>query len=274
VVTEQDAIALCAEPRTRESIAHDLRELGVTAGMTILVHSSLSALGWVCGGPVAVIQALMDVVTPHGTIAMPAMSASNSDPAAWRDPPVPPSWFATIRAQMPAYDPATTPTRGMGCIAEVFRTWPGVVRSAHPNTSFSAWGHNAHMVVDHHELAYCMGEHSPLARLYDLDAAVLLLGVGYDHNSCFHLAEYRAPGATNLSEGSAIMLDGLRVWATYQDIVLHDERFARFGAAFEEECVVTVSYVGSAQSRLFSLRHAVDFAVEQVSVERQQVEPS
>ncbi|MHB8071106.1 MAG: AAC(3) family N-acetyltransferase [Candidatus Cryosericum sp.] len=274
MVTEQDAIALCAEPRTRESLAHDLRELGVAAGMTILVHSSLSSLGWVCGGPVALIQALMDVVTDDGTIAMPAMSASNTDPAAWRDPPIPAKWIPVIRANMPAYDPATTPTRGMGFVPEVFRTWPGVVRSAHPNTSFSAWGRNAHTIVDNHELTNCMGEHSPLARLYDLDASVVLLGVGYDHNTCFHLAEYRAPGATSLLEGSAIMLDGQRVWATYQDIVLHDERFGRFGAAFEEECVVTVSYVGSAQSRLFSLRHAVDFAVEQVSVERLQVEPS
>ncbi len=274
MVTERDAIALCMEPRTRESIGHDLRELGVTAGMTILVHSSLSSLGWVCGGPVAVIQALMDVVTSDGTIVMPAMSASNTDPSTWRNPPVPASWIPIIRACTPPYDPATTPTRGMGCIAEVFRTWPDVVRSAHPNTSFTAWGRNAHTVVDNHAVAYCMGEHSPLARLYDLDASVVLLGVGYEHNTCFHLAEYRAPGATGLSEGTAILLDGQRVWTTRQDIVLHDERFARFGDAFEQECVVMVSYVGSAESRLFSLRHAVDFAVEQVTVERLQVEPS
>jgi aminoglycoside 3-N-acetyltransferase len=274
MVTEQDAIVRCTEPRTRESIADDLRELGVTAGMRVLVHASLSSFGWVCGGPVAVIQALMDVVTPEGTIVMPAMSSSNTDPAAWISPSVPASWFPVIREHMPAYDPATTPTRGMGVIAEVFRTWPGVVRSAHPNTSFTAWGRNAHLVVDHHELAYCLGEQSPLARLYDLDASVVLLGVGYEHNTCFHLAEYRAPGAAVLSEGSAILLDGRRVWVTYQDIVFHEERFARFGTMFERECVVAVSYVGSAQSRLFSLRTAVDFAVEQVSVERQQAEPS
>jgi aminoglycoside 3-N-acetyltransferase len=80
MVAERDAIARCTEPRTRESLAQDLRELGTSAGMTILVHPSLSSLGWVCGGPVAVVQALMDVITPEGTIVMPAMSAPTPTP--------------------------------------------------------------------------------------------------------------------------------------------------------------------------------------------------
>jgi aminoglycoside 3-N-acetyltransferase len=37
--------------------------------MTLEVHSSLSTLGWVCGGPVALVQALMDVVTETGHAA-------------------------------------------------------------------------------------------------------------------------------------------------------------------------------------------------------------
>ena len=37
-------------PPTRESLAHDLRMLGLASGMLVLLHSSLSSLGWVCGG--------------------------------------------------------------------------------------------------------------------------------------------------------------------------------------------------------------------------------
>ena len=62
-MSEQRLIQQTSSPRTRESLAHDLCALGVEAGMTLEVHSSLSKLGWVCGGPVAVVQALMDVVT-------------------------------------------------------------------------------------------------------------------------------------------------------------------------------------------------------------------
>ncbi|WP_407232097.1 AAC(3) family N-acetyltransferase [Escherichia coli] len=43
-----------------------MRENGLTLGGTVLVHSSLSSLGWVAGGPVAVIQALLDCVGPQG----------------------------------------------------------------------------------------------------------------------------------------------------------------------------------------------------------------
>ncbi|HXL37529.1 MAG TPA: AAC(3) family N-acetyltransferase [Ktedonobacteraceae bacterium] len=52
--------------------------------MTLEVHCSLSKLGWVCGGPVAVVQALMDVVTETGTLLVPTHSPNYTDPANWR----------------------------------------------------------------------------------------------------------------------------------------------------------------------------------------------
>ncbi|CAM5448781.1 hypothetical protein STENM327S_00115 [Streptomyces tendae] len=66
---------------TRGTIAAGLRELGVRTGDTLLVHSSLSALGWVCSGPVAVVQALLDVLGPSGTLVVATQTAS--DPALW-----------------------------------------------------------------------------------------------------------------------------------------------------------------------------------------------
>lgn len=59
---------------TRGTLAAGLRELGVRTGDTLLAHSSLSALGWVCGGPVAVVRALLDVLGPDGTLVVPTQT--------------------------------------------------------------------------------------------------------------------------------------------------------------------------------------------------------
>jgi aminoglycoside 3-N-acetyltransferase len=259
-MSEHALIDRTPEPRTRESLGADLRALGVTPGMTLIVHSSLSALGWVCGGPVAVVQALMDALTPEGTLVMPTQSGDLSDPADWSRPPVPSAWLPAIYAHMPAYDPRVTPTRGMGRIVETFRTWPGAIRSAHPLVSFAACGAQAERVIEGQQLEYGLGEGSPLARMYELDGRVLLLGAGYDSNTTFHLAEYRAPGQTPRQEGAPIMENGQRVWKTYQDIELDADIFPEIGGDFEATGAVTLGQVGSAQARLFSSRAAVDFA--------------
>ncbi|MBW8821656.1 MAG: AAC(3) family N-acetyltransferase, partial [Streptomyces sp.] len=68
---------------TRDTLAGQLRELGVRSGEILLVHSSLSALGWVCGGPVAVVQGLLDALGPDGTLVVPTQTGDLSDPAVW-----------------------------------------------------------------------------------------------------------------------------------------------------------------------------------------------
>ena len=265
---EKELIDRTPEPRTRQSLAADLRRLGLESGAVVIVHSSLSSLGWVCGGPVAVVQALINAVTESGTLVMPTHSGDYSDPAQWQSPPVPEGWVEPIRVNMPAFDPRTAPTRGMGCIPETFRVWPGALRSSHPTVSFAAWGRHASLVTRRHSLEYSLGEGSPLARIYELDGQVLLLGVGHESNTSFHLGEYRAAGAQKVEEGSPILEDGRRVWRAYNDIELDEEVFGEIGADFEKEVGVRSYWVGSAQAKLFSQRRAVDFARDWVARRR------
>ena len=261
VIREEEAMRRADMPRTRATLAADLRALGVAPGMTLLAHSSLSALGWVCGGPVAVIQALMDVVTAEGTLVMPAFTGDNSDPALWRNPPVAQrSWIPIIRETMPAYEAAISPTRMMGHIAELFRQWPGVVRSEHPQSSFAAWGRHAQAITREHPLEGSLGDDSPLARIYALDGSVLLLGVGFGNNTSFHLGEYRAGVSPWAQTGAALLEQGQRVWKIFRDVDWNDERFPAIGEAFERTGAVTRGMVGSATALLFRQRPAVDFA--------------
>jgi aminoglycoside 3-N-acetyltransferase len=269
-MSEQMAINSVPFPNTRDSLANDLRRLGLEKGMTLIVHSSLSSLGWVSGGPVAVVQALMDVVTSSGTIVMPTHTGDYSEPSYWQYPPVPEEWWPIIRDSMPAYDPMVTPTRGMGKIVEVFRSWPGVKRSSHPQVSFAAWGAYADQIVENHSLDYGMGENSPLRKMYDLDSWVLLLGVGYDNNTSFHLAEYRIPDVKETTNGAPVMENGERVWKTFIDIELDSDPFPEIGRDFEKERNVLIGRIGTAEARLFKQREAVDFAVRWLS-ERKQI---
>ena len=251
---------------TVESLQADFEALGIEKGMVLLVHSSLSALGWVCGGAVAVIIALQEVLGETGTLVMPAHSTDLSDPSQWENPPVPESWWQTIRETMPAYDPDLTPTRSMGKIAETFRKQSGVFRSAHPQSSFCARGLQAFYIVNNHALAYGFGEHSPLARIYDLHGSVLLLGVGHSSNTSIHLAEYRSDFPTKriVQEGAPISQAGSRIWTTFEDIDVDDSDFDRLGEDFlrpDAGKVVQCGKIGIADCQLMPQRAVVDFAV-------------
>ena len=267
---EAKAVEAADRPTTRRSLVEELRSLGVTDGMTLIVHASMSRIGWVAGGSQAVIEALIEAVGADGTLVMPAHSSGLSEPSVWQHPPVPESWWQTIRDETPAFDPVVTPSRLMGVIAEGFRTYPGVQRSGHPQVSFAARGPNAAFVVAEHSFEHPLGEGSPLARLYDLDAHILLLGVGHENNTTLHLAEYRAdyPGKEWTRQGAPVTIDGERRWITFEDLEGVSDDFEEIGSAFAASGGERVQQVGSGEARLVGVRALVDFAVDWMAVHR------
>jgi aminoglycoside 3-N-acetyltransferase len=252
-----------AEPATATSLVSDLGALGIHEGDIVVVHSSLSRLGWVVGGAQAVVAALASAVGPAGTITMPTHSGHLSDPSRWRDPPVPTWWIPLIRANLPAFDPRLTPTRHMGAVVECFRQLDGARRSPHPRLSFTAVGPLAEAIAGRHDLNAGLGPDSPVGRLYDLGAKVVLLGVDHASDTSLHLAEYRArwPRKHWHTEGSPVLVDGVRRWMTYEELAFDDSDFSRLGEAYAATGAETTGMVGSGFGRLCRQADIVDFAV-------------
>jgi aminoglycoside 3-N-acetyltransferase len=148
--------------------------LGVRPGSTLLVHSSLSSLGFVVGGMDAVIGALRGAIGPDGTLVLPTHS-----------------WERAGRGDF-TFDLATTPSC-VGAISERFRTMPGVARSLHPTHSVAAIGPQTHALIDGHERALTpCGEGTPYARLIEAGGQILFIGATLDQNTVYHTLEAQA----------------------------------------------------------------------------------
>nr|WP_232838637.1 AAC(3) family N-acetyltransferase [Streptomyces geranii] len=252
--------------RGRADLAAELRGLGLRAGDTVLVHSALHAVGPVSGGADTMVNALLDVLGPGGTLVTYTQTPDNSHPSRWgltRGYSVPEERWEEERDRMPAFDPLTTPSFGVGVLSEAVRTRPGALRSAHPQSSFAALGAQAGYITSDHALDCHLGEDSPLARLEKLGARVLLLGVGFGSCTAFHLAEYRIPGRSRRTYSCAVAapLPEGRRWHEYTDVLLDSSPFPELGAGYESTGTVRSGRIGRADCRLFDLGQAVTYAV-------------
>ena len=261
---------LTGHPWSQADVAASLRSLGLGTGDVVVLHSSLSSLGYVVGGAQAVIDAFLDVLGEGGTLTMPAHSSDWSDPAGWVAPPVPEAWWPVIRDTTPAFDRFATPPTQMGAIAESFLMRRETHRSSHPRLSHMALGARADEVTALHELDEGLGMASPLGRLFDLDAKVVLLGVGHDRNTSLHLAETVAgwPGKRRVEQGGRVRVGNVSRWVTYSEIDYDTDDFLEVGSAFEATGAVHVGTVGDSTARVMSMRELVEFAVAWFEVNR------
>lgn len=154
---------------SRQALVAALRGAGLTGGMLVQVHSSLSRLGYVEGGAETVVDALLEAVAPGGMVMVPTF---NHGAAA-------------------IYDPRTTPSVS-GAITEALRRRPEARRSLHPTHPYAAIGPDAEDLVAGHLEVDTFDRLSPRGKLADRGGYVLLLGVGIDRNTAAHIGEQMA----------------------------------------------------------------------------------
>lgn len=245
---------------TAEDIAVDLRNLGISPGDLACLHVSLSALGFVPGGVRTLIEGVLSTLD-GGTLMMPSYSGDLSDPAEWKHPPVPANWVERIREATPAYDLEKTPTRAMGAVSEYFRSYPGVKRSAHPQSSFTALGPLAEQLLHPHPLDNRFGPEGPLGRLKSMNGWVILMGAPWDTVSLFHMTQHLVGWSSNVPKSAPIMIDGKKVWAPYSDIEYPVDWFEDAVAMLLESGIAKIGNVGRSTTVVFKSDDAIDEVV-------------
>lgn len=216
----------------------DLQRLGVREGGVLLVHTSFRAVRPVVGGPLGLIASLRAALGPDGTLVMPTMTDGST-----------------------VFDPATTPSDGMGITAELFWRQPGVVRSTHPGGSFAAEGPLARLLCAPQVLSPPHGLDSPVGRVYERDGQVLLLGVEHSENTTLHLAEALAEVPYSVSHPCVVERDG-RV----EEVLIAEPDHCCRGFCVADEWLRASGQqregaVGRAHARLFRSRAVVEAAV-------------
>lgn len=220
---------------TLPELVSGFQRLGLAAGDMVMVHSSLSSFGRVEGGAETVVSALLEVLTPAGTLVAPT--------------------FSKYLANEPVWNRESTPSL-MGKISETVRTWPGALRTSHAAHSLAAIGAQAELIC-RRPYRTGFGPDSPFQTLVDENAWVLLMGVTYSNCTLFHLFEAAAEVPYRFLERrpATVIIDGVRdeaggAWEyTRQPGTVND--FLTLGGELEAQGFVHQERIGDSPQRLF-----------------------
>jgi aminoglycoside N3'-acetyltransferase len=146
-----------------------LKSAGLAAGDLVIVHTSLSAFGKVQGGPDTLIDAILDVLAPAGTVIFPTFAGVKLD------------HLELTPQQNPAYT---------GIVPVTASRRPGFVNSTHPFYACCGHGPLAQEICQFNDRRiFPSAKDKFIYRMGELGGKVLLLGVTHDNNSAVHLVE-------------------------------------------------------------------------------------
>jgi aminoglycoside 3-N-acetyltransferase len=223
-------------------VSNSLARLGIGSGDAVIVHGSLGSMGKVSGGAEAVIQGILELIGPEGTLVMPTLT----------DITLP-------------YSPESSPSTA-GKLTEVLRKMPGAIRSRHPTHSVAAIGAQAQYVTASHENTTPCGLDSPYGKLCDMHGWVLLLGVDQDRNTAWHVAE----DVADVPYSRDLMVKVVEADGTVNRLVKINKfpyghrEFIKWDPWLYEMGLMKVGQVGQAVARLMRADHLLDFALRRL----------
>lgn len=154
-----------------------LRDLGISPGDALMVHSSANYFSGFKGTPHEIIKALKEVIGPdQGTLLMVSLPYTGST-------------FEYLQ-KTKTFNVKRTAGK-MGLIPEIFRRQKDVVRSLHPTHPVLAYGPLANWFIQGHEnCLYPCGPESPFEKLFQKDGKVLFFDVPFNTFTFIHYIEH------------------------------------------------------------------------------------
>ena len=235
----------CGNVLDLDALIASVRTLGIGAGETVLVHSSLKGTGRIPAGPAEIVKAFQEVLTGEGNLLMPAFTYGYE-----------------------RFSVNDTPAQ-TGLLTETFRKMSGVIRSWHPTHSVCAWGTQAQAICSDHQKREPFGLGSPLDRFVDLDGKVLLIGVSHTSSSTVHVAERRAnapylhvANRSHRSEHEVIAPDGTRMVVTISEFPGHSGAFNVVEKDMRVRGYIRDGKFGARPAQIMKARHVVEVVAD------------
>lgn len=245
---------------TRRTLNENLVKLGLRTGDLLMVHASVRSVGRIIGGVNSLVHSLFDAIGREGTLAayvdFEPFFEEDDDPSS-----------------IPVFDKRIAhAARDHGVLHETLRTWPGALRSDHPDAGVVAIGPMAAVITRNHQFQYGYGEGTPFERIVDRCGRVLIIGAPLDTITLLHHAEHKAQIPGKRVHRYRRLMPGLRgpEWIDFEEFDTRDpvcdwlpadcfERIARDALA---EGIGQTGLVGDAASYLFDAPALVRFGVD------------
>jgi aminoglycoside 3-N-acetyltransferase len=253
-----------------KKLINDFRDLGITAGDTVMLHASVRAVGEVAGGPDAIHLALKSALASEGTLIMYASCPRYYDEVGRGN--LTTEQEREIHEKLPAFDPLTARSdRDNGTLVEFLRTYPNSRVNRHV-ARFVFWGKQAEHLMSNQPWNYAFGSGSPLERFLMLDGKIVLLGSDHDAVTFLHYAEHvvNIPDKRVARYQVPVIENGCRVWRTMEEFDTsgdgaHANWPDRFFAKIVDGLLMKTgnngSLVGNAMTYLLRARELLDFAL-------------
>lgn len=246
-------------PAVRSALKADLTRLGVTPGSVLMVHASVRSVGPVTGGVNVILQALLDALGPTGALV------------AYLD--FEPFFEDDDQTEVPVFDKRIAhAARDHGVLHEAIRTWPGAIRSDHPDAGVAAIGPLADWITGEHPFRYGYGPGTPFEKVLQANGSVLMLGAPLDTITLLHYAEHQARIPNKRIHRYRRLMPTAQgpQWLDFEEFDTADpvndslpaNAFEQIARAFLATGRGSVGPVGAAPSALFPAPALVRFGIE------------